>query len=220
MKLLVIRPQPGAEATAARVRAAGHQSMLMPLFAVQPVQWEAPSPANYDALLLTSGNAVRQAGTGLQSLHELPTYAIGSATACAAGKIGLAIEMTGDRGIAAMLAAIQSAGHQNVLWLAGADRIAASTPDGMTLDVRVVYESAALAAPPNFGENVDSADAVLLHSPRAADYFASLCDAQAIDRAGVTIAALSPTIAKSVGDGWRKLLVASSPNDAALLSRL
>jgi len=59
MKLLVIRPQPGADATAARIVNAGHEALLMPIFAVEPVAWEAPSAADYDGILLTSANAVR-----------------------------------------------------------------------------------------------------------------------------------------------------------------
>jgi uroporphyrinogen-III synthase len=220
MKLLVIRPQPGADATAARVQTAGHEPVLMPLFEVQPVGWQLPSPAKYDALLLTSGNAVRQAGQGLQALRDLPLYAVGSATSSAAGKAGLAITMTGDANVEALLPVIQSAGHKHILWLAGEDRIAISPPEKIALDICVVYKSTALSEPENFSANVRAVDIVLLHSPRAARYFASLCDAQAIDRAGVILATLSPAIAKSAGLGWRELLVAPFPNDAALLSRL
>jgi uroporphyrinogen-III synthase len=34
----------------------------MPLFAIVPLDWTAPDPAQFDGLVLTSANAVRHAG--------------------------------------------------------------------------------------------------------------------------------------------------------------
>ena len=70
MRLLVIRPQPGADATAKRVEALGHEAVLMPLFEVHAVAWDAPPVNAYDALILSSGNAVRHAGEGLHKLCD------------------------------------------------------------------------------------------------------------------------------------------------------
>ncbi len=220
MKLLVIRPQPGADATATRICAAGHEAVLMPLFEMQRVEWNVPSPADYDALLLTSGNAVREAGEGLGALGGLPVFAVGSATARAASAAGLAATAVGESNVADLLGIAQNAGHRHLLWLAGEDRIAVRVPDEMTLDLRIVYRSAALPAPEGFAGHVRSAGAVLLHSPRAARHFAALCDDQAVDRAEVTLAALSPAIAENAGLGWKAVVIAANPNDAALLSAL
>ena len=220
MKLLIIRPQPGADATAVRVCAAGHDAAVMPLFEVQPVSWDDASSENYDALLLTSGNAVRLAGEGLHRLRKLPVYAVGSATARAAEQAALETIAVGDAGAFDILALAQKAGMRHLLWLAGEDRIDVCVQEGMTLDVRTVYRSAALPIPPNFTNEVGEADAILLHSPRAALHFAELCDANAIDRAGLTVAALSPAIAKSAAQGWKAVITAPAPNDASLLSRL
>ncbi len=220
MKLLVIRPQPGADATAGRILTAGHKAVVIPLFEMQRVAWDVPSPDNYDALLLTSGNAVREAGKGLEQLSELPLLAVGSATANAANSLGLTTTVVGDSNVSDLLNIAQKAGHRHLLWLAGEDRIAVPAPDGMTLDIRVVYRSAALTAPEGFADHVRSATAVLLHSPRAARHFAALCDGQAIDRGGLTLAALSPAIADSAGSGWKAVVIAAEPNDAVLLSAL
>lgn len=220
MKLLVIRPQPGADATAARIRSAGHEPIVVPLFEVQPNAWDLPSANQCDALLLTSGNAVRSAGEGLDVLRGLPVFAVGSATAGAAHAAGLVTTAVGESGVADLLTIVQNGGHRRLLWLAGEDRIAVSVPDGMTLELRIVYRSVALPAPDDFASDAHSADAILLHSPRAARHFALLCDDQAIDRADVTIAALSPAIAENAGQRWKALITAAEPNDAALLSQL
>lgn len=220
MKLLVIRPQLGADATATRIVTGGHEALVMPLFAVQPVAWDARGADNYDALLLTSGNAARVAGAGLDGLRSLPAFAVGSATARAADNVGLTTAAVGESNVADLLGIAQNSGYRRLLWLAGEDRIAVSVPDGMTLDTRVVYRSAALPVPDDFTGHVLSADAILLHSPRAARHFAELCDDRAIDRAALTLAALSPAIAGNAGSGWKAVVSALAPNDASLLSQL
>ena len=220
MRLLVIRPQPGADASAGRVRLAGHEAVVMPLFAVQPVEWDAPSANQYDALLLTSGNAVRAAGQGLEGLRSLPVLAVGTATARAASEFNLAVAATGNSGVDDLLKMAHQLGYRRLLWLAGEDRTAFSVPAEISLDTRIVYRSAELRAPDCFMDNVQSAEVVMLHSPRAAQHLALLCDGQRIDRATLSLAALSPNIAESAGSGWKAIIVAPEPNDASLLSQL
>jgi uroporphyrinogen-III synthase len=217
MKLLVIRPQPGADATAARVEGAGHEPLLMPLFAVEPVAWTAPPLENYDALLLTSANAVRQAGEQLSALAQLPVLAVGKVTATAAERAGLNVTVMGEAGVDSLL---QAAQNRRLLWLAGEDRTIPVAPDSVQIDTRVVYRSAALAKPANFGAVTLLADFVLLHSARAAARFSLLADKEAIDRRHISIAALSDGIAEAAGKGWKSVRIAAAPNDAALLSCL
>ena len=192
----------------------------MPLFEVQPVAWEVPSPDQYDALLLTSGNAVRAAGSGLDGLRKLPIFVVGSATASAANNVGLTPAGVGGSGVDKALVMARSAGHRRLLWLAGEDRIAVSAPAEMTLDIRTVYRSAVLSPPQDFADHVRSADYILLHSPRAAGHFASLCDSHIIDRAALSLGTYSSNIAESAGSGWRAIITAPSPNDASLLAHL
>lgn len=220
MRLLVIRPQPGADATAERVRLAGHRAAVMSLFAVEPVAWDEPSPDQYDALLITSGNAVRAAGHGLKELSGLPVMAVGTASARAANSLDLKIANTGDSGVDDLLRTAGQGGFRRLLWLAGEDRTAVSVPDEISLDTRIVYRSAELSAPDCFADEVRSADAIMLHSPRAAGYFAQLCDAQAIDRGDLSLAVLSANIEKSAGSGWKTIVTAPEPNDASLLLQL
>ena len=220
MRLFVIRPQPGADATAGRIRLAGHEAVVMPLFAVQPVEWDAPSADQYDALLLTSGNAVRAAGQGLEVVRGLPVLAVGTATARAASEFNLTITATGNSGVGTLLRTAHQLGYRRLLWLAGEDLTAVSIPEEISLDTRTIYRSAELPAPDCFMDNVQSADAIMLHSARAAQHLAQLCDEQGIDRATLSLAALSPNIAESAGSGWKAIIIAPEPNDASLLSQL
>jgi uroporphyrinogen-III synthase len=217
MKLLVVRPQPGADATAARIGAAGHVPILMPLFAVQSVSWQAPSTAGYDGLLLTSANAVREAGAQIALFAHLPVYAVGSVTATAAEQAGLRLTHIGKSGADALLAELRNC---RLLWLAGEDHSTISTDRSVEIDQRIVYRSAALPIPQGFREITMQADHVLLHSARAAERFAAIIAGQALDRADISIAALSENIAIAAGEGWKSRHVAPHPTDGALLSCL
>lgn len=217
MKLLIIRPQPGADATADRVRAADHEPLLMPLFAAEPVDWEIPDDIEYDGLLITSANAIRHAGDKRSALEHLPVFAVGQNSADVARSFGFQIEYTGLGGVDKLLADIEA---RNLLWLAGEDRTEFQKPDDMEIICRVVYRSAALPIPQYFSEILLSADHVLLHSARAAHRFEALVSQQAIQKDAISIAALSGKIALAAGSGWAKVHVAAMPSDDALLSML
>jgi uroporphyrinogen-III synthase len=217
MKLLVIRPGPGADATATRVEAAGLEALVMPLFGIEPVAWDAPPATDFDAILLTSANAVREAGVELSSLKELPVLAVGAVTAVAAQRAGLQVSHTGNAGADALLSGLKDS---RLLWLAGEDHSDIIVSASVLVTMRIVYRSAALPVPDGFSETVMRADHVLLHSPRAARHFAALIAGQGLDRTDISIAALSDNIARAAGAGWKTVYVAAEPNDAALLSCL
>ncbi len=86
--ILILRPQPGADATAARARSMGLEARTAPLFTILPLDWEPPDPSEVQATLLTSANAARQAGPAAGGFADLPCYAVGGATALAAKEIG------------------------------------------------------------------------------------------------------------------------------------
>jgi uroporphyrinogen-III synthase len=209
--VLVLRPEPGNARTCAALIAAGLEPVALPLFAAVPVAWSPPDPAAYDALLLTSAQAVRLAGKGLARVAGLPVVAVGAATAAAARAAGLDVAIVGDGDAAA---AVSRAGKfPRLLHLAGREHVA--QPGAAATSV--VYASEAL---PVAQETLAAAiDAVaMLHSARAAQRFALLSKDLARQRIG--IAALSPAIAAAAGPGWRRVIVADRPDDHALIQAL
>lgn len=217
MKLLVIRPQPGADATAARVRAAGHEAVMLPLFDMQPVDWEMQADKAYDALLITSANAIRLAGKKREQLIHLPVFAVGQNSAHAARAHGFSVEFAGNDGIREILPYIQ---RHKILWLAGNDRTEFEMSDMLDIDIQIVYRSVALPLPESFAETVLDMDYVMLHSARAALFFSELVTAQKMDKKQISIAAFSQKIAFAAGSGWNKVYVARHPSDEHLLSEL
>lgn len=129
MTLLVLRPQPGADRTAARARAAGLDVDVYPLFAVEPVDWTGPDPAGpdpagpnsagVDAILVTSANVARHGGPGLARYRHLPAYAVGAATAAALHAAGFASVIAGKGGVQDAIRLIEARGHGHALHLSG-----------------------------------------------------------------------------------------------------
>lgn len=207
-RLLVLRPEPGANATAERARALGLDPVVIPLFEVEPVEWQAPDAAAFDGLLLTSANAVRRAGEKLERLRGLKTYAVGDATAEVAREAGFDIAATGDAGVERLLNSIEV--DLKLLHLCGEDHTTVEYACRAITPV-VVYRSRAVDTP---GLSAAKGSIALIHSPRAARRFADLVD----DRSAVTIAAISEAAAKAAGNGWKQVAVADQPSDEALLA--
>ncbi|WP_353203260.1 uroporphyrinogen-III synthase [Sphingomonas sp.] len=211
--LAVLRPEPGHAATRARAQAAGFETISLPLFAVQALTWELPHAAAFDALLLTSANAVRFAGAELAGLTSLPVLAVGPHTAMAAQAAGFDVMAIGGGDGAEIAALAMAHGVSRALHLTGRDRTLSA--GGPIAQVIPVYESAAIAVDPARLTDLIGSIA-LLHSARAARRLAALLDAAKIDRARVAIAAFSPAIAAAAGVGWAATASAATPDDAAL----
>jgi uroporphyrinogen-III synthase len=217
MKMLIIRPQPGADATAALAQKAGIPAVTTPLFEVQPLPWDVPIAANYDAIMVTSANTFRHGGDGLETLRSLPVYAVGQATAIAARAAGFEVIWTGTEGANTLLTQATTDQNYRLLRLAGQHYHETGTPAEMTIDIRAVYHSAKLPPPASLIMNLSEPSLAALHSVRAAEYFSTICNSQQISKSAIAIAALSPEIAAAAGLGWADILVADAPNDEALL---
>jgi uroporphyrinogen-III synthase len=208
---LVLRPAPGDRATVARLEPAGLVAIRLPLFQIVPLPW-VPPVGEHDALLLTSANAVRHAGPGLEALRGLPAIAVGKATAEAARAAGLQVVATGqDDGLAA-LALAHARGWRRVVRLAGRE----PTPlDGVT-DL-MVYASEPSHVPGG-ALAVARGAVALLHSARAAARFAALVDRDGVSRDAVRLAAISAKVVAAAGPDWGATRVADAPCDAALVA--
>ena len=216
-RLVIIRPQPGGDATAALAAEAGFDPVVMPLFAVEPVDWQAPPPGEYDALLIASANVLRHGGADLDRYRSLPVYAVGAQTARMATDAGFTVVHAGTGGIHRLLPVVTAHGHHRALRLSGADNIALPDDNDLTIDTVKVYAARALPAgnPPQWpGRGA----IVALHSARAARHWTAECDRLGLARADIAIAAFAPAIAEAAGTGWRAVAVAEHPDDVALLS--
>ena len=204
-KVVILRPEPGASATLERAAAAGIAAVAIPLFAIAPVDWVAPDAKAYDALLLTSANAVRFAGEQLTGLRAMPAYCVGETTAAAARETGLEVAATGA-GDASALVDLVPAGLR-LLHLTG--KAHRAIPGVAAI---IVYHSVAIDPPPSL--EALAGNVAMVHSPRAGKRLADLVEA----RGDIGIAAISAAAAAACGGGWREVAAIAAPDDGALLA--
>jgi uroporphyrinogen-III synthase len=209
--LLILRPQPGADETAARARALGLEPVVAPLFTVRPLAWDPPDPADFDTILLTSANAAREAGVALASFTALPCWAVGEATAAAAREAGFRDVRTGTSDGTALVQAAASTGISRVLHLHGREHAALAWP-GLQVESRAVYVAESVEELPEPARRLRDPVA-LIHSPRSGAQFAALAG----EKRDIAIAAISRAAAAAAGSGWAEVAVAAAPRDEALL---
>lgn len=80
MAVLVTRPQPDDGATAAALRGRGFEVLQAPMLRFEPVAFYDDEDTRYDAVIVTSANALRGIEPRLagSNLLELPLFAVES----------------------------------------------------------------------------------------------------------------------------------------------
>jgi len=214
LPLLVTRPEPGTSATIARAVALGLDAHATPLFAARALPWTAPTPQDFDAMLLTSAQAVRLAGPQLSRLASLPVYAVGAATAEAAKAAELTVVQTGDVDAQSLLDGMTSGKPARILWLCGRER-SEFDPRGSSLEPVACYAVDAVEPPPAWAQLAAAPAVLLAHSARAAQRIADLVGPRC---AHLTLVAISPAVAAAAGDGWGELAASELPTDASMLA--
>ena len=208
--IAVLRPEPANRVTAAAIEARGRRAIRLPLFEARPMAWTPPDPADFDALIITSTNALRHGGAGLKRLLPLPLYAVGQASAEAARRMGFHVAGTGGAGSAELLALAERAGIRRALHLAGRERTIA--PGGIVAAILTVYASDPVAVSPEQAARLKGSVA-LVQSARAGARLAELV----ADRGAIAIAAISPAAAAAAGTGWERVVTAARIDSETLI---
>ena len=214
LPLLVTRADPGGAATVARAQALGLDARSMPLFAARAIDWTLPDPAGFDALLVTSAQAMRLAGPGLARLAVLPVHAVGAPSAAAATAAGLHVAVTGDSDGQTLIDAMPSRGARRVLWLCGRDHsplVAGTT----VLTPLPCYAVDPVDPPSEWAALIERPAVLLAYSGRAAARIAALTGGA---RDHLALVAISESVAARAGRGWRAVSLAARPDDAAMLA--
>ena len=99
MAILVTRPQPDNETTAAALRAKGFEVLLAPMLRFEPVAFHDDADARYGAVIVSSANALRaiEADLAGSRLLALPLFAVGERSAEAARRAGFRRRCRGRR---------------------------------------------------------------------------------------------------------------------------
>jgi uroporphyrinogen-III synthase len=228
LQLLVTRPEPDAEATAAALRARGHAVLVAPLTRIEPVAAEL-GPGPWAAVLISSANAARamENHPQRQEVIGLPAIAVGDRSAAAARDAGFAevLSAGGTAGDLVALAARHRWKRAPLLYLAGADRaadlVAELAARSVSVEMRVVYQAVAEGY---LGDEVVGAlragtlDGVLHYSRRSAEiYLHATAEIAAAALAPVHFC-LSARVAESLAAaGAAAVRIAPDPDEESLL---
>ncbi|MBX9774011.1 MAG: uroporphyrinogen-III synthase [Xanthobacteraceae bacterium] len=229
MRLLVTRPEPDGERTAAKLRARGCDVMLASLLRVETI--DADIGGVWHAVVVTSVNALRAIADqpGLEHLLETPAYAVGGRTADAAIAQGFenVVSADGDVHDLARVMKTHLRAGARVLYLAGEDRAGDLAADlagaGIEVATRVVYRAVALAKFPTDVRDALAAgwlDGVLHFSRRSAAVYVDCAAAAAITQQALapTHYCLSSQVAEPLAAaGAPTIRVAGSPTEAAMI---
>lgn len=231
MRVLVFRPQPDAGRSAQALSDRGQKPIIAPLFVVVPAA-EPPPAGPFDALVLTSANAVPALEKAPRAWRDdLPAFCVGVRTANAARELGFATRTAkGNRADLLALIVEHLPPAQKLLLVAGHDRHE-DLPEqlraaGHEVTIWTAYEAQAVEALPEPAAEAlrsGAADAGLHYSPRGARVFLELAG-----KAGLTAQALalphvvlSAEVAASlISAGADTVLVAEHPEEAALFAAL
>jgi uroporphyrinogen-III synthase len=215
--LFVFRPEPGWTITAETARAMGLEVKGAPLFAIEPVAWDAPDPDDFDGLLIGSANVIRHGGTSLEAFRGLPVHAVGDATAEAAEANGFRIGQTGRGGLQPLLDSFAGSKLQ-LLRLAGEERVPLAAPEGVHIETRVVYRAVPQALSSEDVQALAAGGVVVLHSAAAARHFARECDRLAVLREAIDLVLIGARLVEGAGKGWHSIHIAEVPDDSHMLA--
>jgi uroporphyrinogen-III synthase len=239
MTVLVTRPHPDNETTAAALRARGFEVLLAPMLRFEALPFHDDADARYGAVIVTSANALRtfESHSAGDRLLRLPLFAVGEHTASAARRAGFAkvISASGDAAglrdsVLAGVKAKELKKASTLLYLAGADLardLAGELGErGFSVVTHTTYRMAQVTDLPREacdGFAANRIKAVLHYSRRSARAFL-----EAARAAGVEISALatpqcciSDAVASVVREaGAAQVMAARSPDENALLKAL
>ncbi len=211
LPLVITRPEPAASATADRARSMGLTVWVAPLFELRATAWQPPDPDGFDAVIITSANAIRLGGAAVQTYLHLPLLAVGEASAAFARDAGFANVSAGVADGQALITLAAQAGYRRLLHLCGHTHKSLKHPDGVIVQA-IVYSAEIIDPPPQLpsaGPCVATA-----YSPRAAARLAELV----MDRRQTHIIAISPAAAEAAGSGWCSVQTAPFPTESAMLA--
>ncbi len=229
MRLIVTRPEPDNERTAAELRARGHEVMLAPMLRVEPVIDADLGSGSWAAVLITSANGARAIASHRRSgeLRALPVLAVGQASATAAREADFSdvTSADGDGGDLARLAAARFAGAAKpLLYLSGEERArdlgAELAASGLQVATVVIYRTVKAAALP---EKVRAAlaagavDGVLHFSRRSVEsYLDCARDGPALQPIHYCLSARAAEPLQAAGAS--RIRVAAKPDEAGMLA--
>jgi len=221
LNILVTRPEPGASATAARLRQLGHQPILAPCLTITPLP--SSLPPNPAALIITSGQAIPALPA---SYAGAKVFCVGDATAARLHEAGFHNVESANGDATDLFRLIRTKN------LPGTHLLVTGQGHGLTLTAqlraagtkiirRTVYKASPVKSFPLEAAQAlagGKIKAALFYSAESARAFVRL---KPENTARIEALALSPAVAAPLQAlPWTKIRVALAPTEADLLALL
>ena len=229
--ILVTRPHPDAERTAAGLAALGLDPIVAPMLEARFTGAALPDAAAFAALAFTSANAVRALAVHPEGerFSALPVYAVGDHTASEARAVGFERISAANgtlEGLCATIIADKPAGaifypaprHQS------GDLAGHLEEAGIKVQARVLYEMhAASFLPPGLGERLigGTIAGATFYSRRTAEVFAGLLSGSqyAAVRGALSCLCLSENVAEPLVQAhFPRIGLADAPSQEAMMT--
>lgn len=226
MRVILTRPTKDATPLAAKVKALGHEPLIVPLLEIVPRDGVTIPAEPYQGVCITSANGLANVAL-LAGVMHLPVYCVGPQSAAAARTAGFKqVQAHGGDvdGLAAFIVQHLAKDKGPLLYLSGAatsGELEGKLRAAGFHVTRVVAYDAVSTTPADLREAVSTSDAVLLYSPRSAALWRA-----AIEKAGcaqhmarMTHLCLSANVARALPPGWPHE-IAANPDEEAMLAAL
>ena len=222
--VLTTRPAADAKSDIAFLKERGIGALAAPMLELTPLKAALPDAGGFDAIVLTSRNAVSM--PGLDAFHNLPCYCVGDATARAATDAGFTKVRTGPGDAEGLVSFIEEDSAGRVLWASGTDTAVdlkrELAPYGIDVEQVPAYQMVPAGdLPPDVEGRIMGGDVgiVLVYSARAGGRFRDLLDQKGLasSREQMELVAISPRVAGLCGDGWHTITHAERPDRPAMM---
>ncbi len=239
MAILVTRPAPDNEKTAAALRARGYKVLLSPMLRFEDIPFHDEDDAAYDGVVVTSANAIRAIADHPSRMHlfKLPAFAVGEQTAAAARDAGFTDVISGKANAGALGDLIAKKGSAGKLkkgatlcYLAGADLAHDLAADlgarGFTIITHTTYRMVPVAG---FAAHVADAfraggiAAVLHYSRRSARAYLDAARQDGVEISALSLpqCCISETVAGVLREaGAMQVAAARTPDENAIFDVL
>lgn len=225
IRVLVTRPLPQGERTAARLTAMGYTPILAPMLRIDPITPpDLPDFSALQAVLITSANGVQRLAA-LTPLRTIPLLTVGDRTAKTAQNLGFQSIQSAQGDGDALLALAQETLTPNagaILHIRGKDAAVSFetlAQSGFSIDEAITYEAiqadtlpaAAISPPP---------EAALIYSARTAQAFAAALRRSPLNPSQLTLIGISPASLLPLAETPLRCIAADAPTEDALLNAL
>ncbi len=234
MRVLVTRPQPAADRTAAVLKARGHQPILCPVLYLADLPAEI-DPACFAAIAVTSANAVDALSRhpSFAALTGLPLFAVGDKSAQRALAAGFQTVRSAGGAVddlCRLIAASRNAAAGAVLYAAARDRAGdlegCLRGKGFSVTTIDVYHAGPVSDLPDALDRACATgppDRIAVYSARSATHLAAAANQSSCGETlrKATVVAISKAAAAPLRrSGWKACRIAHRPTEAALLDLL